>query len=110
MIPRPLCHALLALLCLSPPTLHAATSKPNIVVILADDMGFGELSCLNPDKGKIATPQLDRIAVSGMTFTDGHSVSGVSPRNETTPFHPSQIPPTAPPSAPPQKQIPSSKK
>ena len=77
MIPRPLCHALLALLCLSPPTLHAATSKPNIVVILADDMGFGELSCLNPDKGKIATPQLDRIAVSGMTFTDGHSGSSV---------------------------------
>jgi len=30
--------------------------RPNIVVMLADDMGFGELHCLNPERGKIATP------------------------------------------------------
>ena len=51
--------------------------RPNIVIMLADDMGFGELQCLNPDRGKIATPQLDAIAASGMTFTDAHSGSSV---------------------------------
>ena len=52
-------------------------TRPNIVVILADDMGYGELQCLNPKRGKIKTPQLDAIAASGMTFTDGHSGSAV---------------------------------
>ena len=51
--------------------------RPNIVVILADDMGFGELQCLNPRRGKIKTPQLDSIARAGMIFTDGHSGSSV---------------------------------
>ncbi|MGB1130428.1 MAG: sulfatase-like hydrolase/transferase, partial [Haloferula sp.] len=55
----------------------SAAVPPNIVVILADDMGFGELSCLNPDRGKIKTPQLDRIASQGMIFTDAHSGSSV---------------------------------
>lgn len=54
-----------------------AGEKPNIVVMLADDMGFGELQCLNPTRGKIKTPQLDAIAASGMTFTDAHSGSSV---------------------------------
>ena len=56
---------------------RSAAVPPNIVVILADDMGFGELSCLNPDRGKIKTPQLDRIASQGMIFTDAHSGSSV---------------------------------
>ena len=51
--------------------------KPNIVVILADDMGYGELQCLNPRRGKIKTPQLDAIAAGGMIFTDAHSGSAV---------------------------------
>jgi len=51
--------------------------RPNIVLILADDMGYGELQCLNPKRGKIKTPQLDAIAASGMTFTDAHSGSSV---------------------------------
>jgi arylsulfatase A-like enzyme len=54
-----------------------ASDRPNIVVMLADDMGFGELQCLNPTRGKIKTPQLDAIAASGMTFTDAHSGSSV---------------------------------
>ncbi len=54
----------------------AAGKLPNIVVILADDMGYGELQCLNPE-GKIKTPQLDSIARSGMIFTDAHSGSSV---------------------------------
>jgi choline-sulfatase len=50
---------------------------PNIVVILADDMGYGEVQCLNPQRGKIKTPQLDAIAAGGMIFTDAHSGSSV---------------------------------
>ena len=58
-------------------SIAAASEKPNIVVILADDMGFGELQCLNPKRGKIKTPQLDSIAAGGMVFIDGHSGSSV---------------------------------
>lgn len=54
-----------------------SATRPNIVIMLADDMGFGELQCLNPRRGKIPTPQLDAIAASGMVFTDGHSGSSV---------------------------------
>jgi len=55
----------------------SAHNRPNIVIILADDMGYGELQCLNPGRGKIKTPQLDSIAGAGMIFTDGHSGSSV---------------------------------
>jgi len=54
-----------------------ARGVPNVVVMLADDLGFGELQCLNPKRGKIKTPNLDAIAASGMTFTDAHSGSSV---------------------------------
>ena len=54
-----------------------ANDQPNIVVILADDMGFGEVQHLNPERGKIATPCLDKMASDGMVFTDGHSGSSV---------------------------------
>ena len=50
--------------------------RPNIVYILADDLGYGDVSCLNPE-GKIATPHIDRIAAQGMAFTDAHSTSAV---------------------------------
>ena len=58
-------------------TSSLAESRPNIVIMLADDMGFGELQCLNPRRGKIPTPGLDAIAASGMVFTDAHSGSSV---------------------------------
>lgn len=51
--------------------------KPNIVYILADDFGYGDVQCLNPKRGKIATPHLDKLASQGMTFTDAHSGSSV---------------------------------
>ena len=48
------------------------TSKPNILLILADDLGYGDVGCYNPDS-RIRTPNLDRLASQGMRFTDAHS-------------------------------------
>lgn len=56
-------------------TLPAA--QPNLIYIIADDLGFGDVACLNPQRGRIATPHLDRLAREGMTFTDAHSGSSV---------------------------------
>jgi arylsulfatase A len=53
-----------------------AAEKPNIVYILADDLGYGDVSCLNKDS-KIKTPNIDRLASQGMIFTDAHSSSAV---------------------------------
>jgi arylsulfatase A-like enzyme len=57
-------------------TLATAAERPNIVVILADDLGYGDVSCLNP-QGKIQTPHMDRLAKAGVIFTDAHSSSSV---------------------------------
>ena len=51
--------------------------KPNVVIILADDLGYGDVQCYNPTRGKIPTPCIDRLASEGIRFTDGHSSSGV---------------------------------
>ena len=51
-------------------------AKPNIIFILADDLGIGDLSCFNPN-GKINTPHIDEIANNGVQFTDAHSSSAV---------------------------------
>lgn len=60
---------------------NAAESKrndprPNILVILADDMGYGDVQALNP-ASKIPTPNLDQMSASGLSFTDAHSPSAV---------------------------------
>ncbi|MFN9915417.1 MAG: sulfatase-like hydrolase/transferase, partial [Pirellulaceae bacterium] len=52
-------------------------SPPNVLLILADDLGYGDVQCYNPERGKIPTPHLDRLAVEGMRFTDAHTSSGV---------------------------------
>ena len=57
-------------------SLAPAASKPNIIFILCDDLGYGDVKCLNPE-GKIATPHMDRLAAEGMIFTDAHSGSSV---------------------------------
>ncbi len=74
-------HGLLSLAALALSSLASVTAaegsiKPNIVVILADDLGYGDLGCYNTDS-KIPTPHLDQLAASGMRFTDAHSPSSV---------------------------------
>ena len=54
----------------------AESSHPNIVYILADDLGYGDVSCFN-DASKIQTPHVDRLAAEGMRFTDAHTPSSV---------------------------------
>ena len=51
-------------------------TAPNILFILADDLGYGDVGCYNPDS-KIPTPNLDQLAKDGMRFTDAHSPSTV---------------------------------
>ncbi|MFK5922396.1 MAG: arylsulfatase [Verrucomicrobiota bacterium] len=51
-------------------------SFPNIIYILADDFGYGDASCYNPES-KIITPHIDRLAKAGMRFTDAHTPSSV---------------------------------
>lgn len=50
--------------------------RPNVVLLYADDMGYGDLAIQNP-QSKIRTPHLDTLAREGMRFTDAHSSSGV---------------------------------
>src|SRR5260221_9689819 len=54
----------------------SADARPNIIFILCDDLGYGDVRCLNP-AGKIPTPSFDRVAREGMIFTDAHSGSSV---------------------------------
>ena len=53
-----------------------AAQRPNIVLLYADDMGWGDLAIQNPDS-KIPTPHLDQLTREGARFTDAHSSSGV---------------------------------
>ena len=50
--------------------------KPNIIIVYADDLGFGDLSCYNP-KSAYKTPRLDQMAREGIRFTDAHSPSTI---------------------------------
>lgn len=53
-----------------------AGERPNVLLILADDMGYGDVQVLN-EKSKIPTPHLNRLAKGGAIFTDAHSGSAV---------------------------------
>jgi len=54
-----------------------ALGKPNIIFVLCDDLGYGDVRCLAPKTSKIPTPHVDRLAKEGMIFTDAHSGSSV---------------------------------
>lgn len=55
---------------------NATERPPNIIYILADDLGYGDIGVFNSE-GKIKTPQLDLMAQQGMVFTDAHTTSSV---------------------------------
>ena len=79
-------HTALALLSLSIllagapfPVAHASDKDaglPNIIIVYADDLGYGDLSCCNPE-AKYKTPRLDQMAAEGIRFTDAHSPSTI---------------------------------
>lgn len=51
-------------------------SSPNVVYVLADDLGFGDVGCYNSES-RIPTPSIDRLAASGRRFTNAHAPSAV---------------------------------
>ena len=58
-------------------SVNAQENKPNVIYILADDLGYGDVTSFNPD-GKFHTPAIDSLASEGVRFTNAHSTSGVS--------------------------------
>ena len=65
---------LVSLVCTA--ALAVAAERPNVIMILADDLGYGDLRCYQPES-KIPTPHLDRLAAGGVRFTDAHTPSAV---------------------------------
>ncbi|TWU50597.1 Arylsulfatase [Rubripirellula tenax] len=59
------------------PLASANNTKPNVVFVFADDLGYGEVQALNPERGLIPTPHLDQLTEEGMVFTDAHTTSAV---------------------------------
>ena len=73
-----LCRLSLATLSLASfAALHAAETKPNIVLILADDLGWSDLGCYGADLHE--TPHLDQLAQQSVRFTDAYAMSVCSP-------------------------------
>ncbi len=69
--------ALTILAALVPPAFAAdSAERPNIVIVLADDLGYGDPGCYN-DESKVLTPHIDRLASRGMRFTDAHTPTSV---------------------------------
>ena len=58
------------------PSVAAAAERPNIIVILSDDMGFSDLGCYG---GEIATPNLDKLAAGGLRFTQFYNTARCCP-------------------------------
>jgi len=76
MNPQPSRREFLAAVSAAPWPALPARRLPNIVLILADDMGYGDPQCYNPES-KIPTPNLNRLAASGIRFTRAHTPSAV---------------------------------
>jgi len=72
------------------PSVAAAAEKPNIVMILADDLGYSDLGCYG---GEIATPNLDALATKGLRFTHGYNTARCWPSRAAllTGYYPQQI-------------------
>ena len=54
---------------------QAPAKPPNVVILYADDLGYGDVSCYGAKA--VQTPNIDRLAAAGLRFTDAHSSSGV---------------------------------
>jgi arylsulfatase A-like enzyme len=67
--------AILILLCITFNSLHAQISKPNIIFIFADDLGYGDIGCYG--QKKIETPNIDLLAKQGLKFTNFYAGSTV---------------------------------
>ena len=74
---KPTLILLTAVLLAPPAALHAAEHRPNIVLILADDLGWSDLGCYGADLHE--TPNLDRLARQGVRFTDAYAMSVCTP-------------------------------
>lgn len=75
-----LARTLSAVLCFLPiigPRFATAADRPNIVIILADDLGYGSLNSYGADESHIRTPNIDRLAKQGRRFTDANTPSSV---------------------------------
>lgn len=59
------------------PALASTSEKPNIIVILADDLGYGSIGCYGTDPKLVRTPHLDRLAKEGRRFTDANTPGSV---------------------------------
>ena len=59
------------------PVLPPSNPRPNIIIILADDLGWGDVSCNQPERGKVKTPAIDSLADEGMRFTNAHAPHAV---------------------------------
>ena len=55
---------------------RADAERPNVVLIVADDLGYGDLSCYGAHR--VSTPHVDQLAACGLRFTDAHSVAATS--------------------------------
>ena len=69
-------RSLVALCLLAGALCAAAVGQPNVLLILADDLGYGDVRCYNPES-KVPTPNIDRLAAAGMRFSDAHSPATV---------------------------------
>jgi len=67
---------LFMMLCITGCVTSIAQELPNIIIVYADDLGYGDFSCYN-DKSAYKTPQLDKMAKEGVLFTDAHSPSTI---------------------------------
>jgi arylsulfatase A-like enzyme len=69
--------ALIAPAVLGAPAIAGDAKPLNVVIILADDLGYGDVACYNRERGKIPTPSIDSLATQGMRFTDAHMSSSL---------------------------------
>ena len=72
-------HLLLPTLSMAAATIAAAqtdAARPNVILLVADDLGYGDLSCYGAER--VATPNVDDLAACGVRFTDAHAVASTS--------------------------------